>query len=69
MPLTLLPMGATTLIKKITGNDETKRFLNHLGFIEGATVTVISEIKGNMIVKVKESRIAVDKNLAKKIFI
>lgn len=69
MPLSFIKKGDSAAIKRIDGNDETKRFLSHLGFVEGASVTVISEIAGNMILKVKESRIAVDKGLVKRIFI
>ncbi len=69
MPLSSAPKGSVSSIKKITGNDETRRFLSHLGFVEGAAVTVVSETAGNLILKIKASRIAVEKALAKKIFV
>lgn len=69
MPLSSAPKGIESSIKKIAGNDETRRFLGHLGFVEGASVTVISEMAGNLILKIKESRVAVEKTLAKTIFV
>ena len=69
MPLVSVPKGRCLSIKKIDGNDETRRFLNHLGFIEGAAVTVVSESAGNMILKIKESRVGIEKNLVKKIYV
>ena len=69
MPLVSFPKGRFLSIKKIDGNDEIKRFLNHLGFIEGAAVTVVSESAGNMILKIKESRVGIEKNLVKKIYV
>ena len=56
-------------IKKINGRDETKRFLENLGFVAGGTVTVVSEINGNLIVNVKESRVAIGKDMANKIMV
>ncbi len=67
MPLTLCPPMQTAIIKKIGGDDKTKQFLLHLGFIPGEEVCVVSEIGGNMIVNVKGARIAIDKKLAQKI--
>lgn len=69
MPLSSAPNGTVSCIKKIAGNDDTKRFLSHLGFVEGASVTVISKTAGNLILKIKESRIAVEKSLAGTIFV
>ena len=69
MPLISVPKGRSLSIKKIDGNDETRRFLNHLGFIEGVAVTVVSESAGNMILKIKESRIGIEKNLVRKIYV
>ena len=69
MPLVSVPKGRCLSIKKIDGNDEIKRFLNHLGFIEGAAVTGVSESAGNMILKIKESRVGIEKNLVKKIYV
>ena len=69
MPLLMYPSGKPVCIKKISGKDETKRFLNSLGFVEGENVTVISEMGGNMIVNVKDTRIAIDKALAGRIMV
>ena len=56
-------------IKKINGRDETKRFLENLGFIIGGEIMVVSTINGNLIVKVKDSRVAVSKEMAMKIIV
>lgn len=56
MPLTMVPTGEPNVIKKIGGKEETRRFLENLGFVTGGMVTVVSEIGGNMIVNVKDSR-------------
>ena len=64
MPLTLATAGEENIIKKVGGNPETRKFLENLGFVAGGTVTVISEISGNVIVNVKESRVAVSKEMA-----
>ncbi len=56
-------------IKKVGGKEETRRFLESLGFVAGAFVTIVSEINGNLIVNVKESRVAIDKELATKIMV
>ena len=69
MPLTYAEIGKTCVVKKIGGNPPTKRFLESLGFVEGSTVTVMNEINGNVIVNVKESRVAVSRELAVKIMI
>lgn len=69
MPLTMAKTGEANLIKKIGGKEEVKRFLENLGFVAGGIVTVVSEINGNMIVNVKESRIAINKEMANKIMI
>ena len=69
MPLTLATAGEENIIKKVGGNPETRKFLENLGFVAGGTVTVISEISGNVIVKVKESRVAVSKEMASKIMV
>ncbi len=61
--------GNTQVIKKIGGKDETKRFLENLGFAAGGEVTVVSEISGNMIVSVKEARIAISKAMASRILV
>ena len=69
MPLTVAEPGLPKVIRRIGGKDDTKRFLESLGFVAGGTVMVISEIAGNVIVNVKESRVAIDKNMANKIFV
>ena len=69
MPLTLASVGEENMIKKIGGNPETRKFLESLGFVAGSMVTVISEISGNVIVNVKEARVAVSKEMAAKIMI
>ena len=56
-------------IRKIGGNPETKKFLENLGFVVGGSVIVVNEINGNMIVNVKESRVAISKEMANKILV
>ena len=68
MPLVVAPTGEEQMIKRIGGSEEVKRHLQELGFVPGGFVTVVNEIGGNLIVNVKESRVAVDKQLAQKIF-
>ena len=58
MPLSMAKEGEPVVIKKVGGKDETRQFLENLGFVAGGTVTVVSEINGNLIVNVKESRVA-----------
>ena len=67
LPLTMASQGEPMTIKKIGGKQETKKFLETLGFVVGGTVTVVSEINGNMIVNVKDSRVAIGKDMANKI--
>ncbi|RHM61520.1 MULTISPECIES: FeoA family protein [Coprobacillaceae] len=69
MPLTMLNNGEVGTITRIGGNEETRRFLNNLGFIVGEQVTVLSTIGGNVIVNVKDSRIAINEDMAKHIMI
>ncbi|MGN0677476.1 MAG: ferrous iron transport protein A [Ruminococcus sp.] len=69
MPLILANTGEENIIKKIGGNPDTRKFLENLGFVTGGTVTVISETGGNVIVNVKDSRIAVSKEMACKIIV
>ena len=69
MPLTMVPTGEPNVIKKIGGKEETRRFLENLGFVTGGMVTVVSEIGGNMIVNVKDSRVAIGKDMASKILV
>lgn len=67
MPLTMATLGESTIIKKIGGKEETRQFLSNLGFVRGSVVSVINEINGNLIVQVKDSRIAISKEMALKI--
>ena len=60
MPLTMAVIGETNKIRRVGGNEETRRFLENLGFVAGAEVTVLSAIGGNVIVNIKDSRIAVN---------
>ncbi|CCZ42285.1 MAG: FeoA family protein [Butyribacter sp.] len=69
MPLSMIPEGQPSVIKKIGGKEETRRFLENLGFVVGGTVTVISQIGGNMIVNVKDARVAIGKDMANKIMV
>jgi ferrous iron transport protein A len=69
MPLILAAKGNEMNIKKITGNDETKRFLSSLGFVVGETIKIISELGGNLIINVKDSRVALDRSMASRIIV
>ncbi len=69
MPLTMANIGEENMIKKVGGNPETRKFLENLGFVAGGTVTIINEIAGNMIVNVKEARVAVSKEMAMKVMV
>ena len=67
MPITMAAPGEGVLVKRITGRDEVRRHLNELGLVEGDTVTVIQNNNGNVILQVKEGRIALDEKLAMRI--
>lgn len=69
MPLLMAKRGEANKISAVRGKEETRRHLANLGFVEGAMVTVINEFDGNLIVNVKDARIALSKELAAKIFI
>lgn len=69
MPLSMMSTGKETIIKKVGGKEETRRFLENLGFVTGGTVTVVSEIGGNLIVNVKNSRVAIGRDMANKIMV
>ncbi|MCF2616876.1 ferrous iron transport protein A [Oscillibacter valericigenes] len=69
MPLTMAKTGETVTIRKITGKDEVRQHLAELGFVVDSDVTVVSEIAGNLILQVKDSRIALDKTMANRIMI
>lgn len=69
MPLALVEAGQEQLIKRVGGKPETRQFLENLGFVPGALVTVISEISGNLIVKIKDSRVAISREMANRIIV
>ena len=69
MPLTMAKTGETVTIRKITGKDEVRRHLAGLGFVVDGDVTVVTQLSGNLIVQVKDSRIALDKTMANRIMI
>ena len=69
MPLTMAKPGDTVMIRKITGRDEVRQHLAELGFVVDGMVTVVSELGGNLILQVKDSRIALDRTMANRIMI
>ena len=69
MPLVLADVGEEQIIKKVGGSQELKQHLADMGFVPGGGVTVVSTIGGNVIVKVKESRVAISREMAQKIMI
>ena len=69
MPLMLAKPGEENIIRKVSGNPEVKRHLEDLGFVAGGSVTLVSVLGGNVIVRVKESRVAIHEELARKIMI
>lgn len=69
MPLTMVNTGDTVVIRKITGRDEVRQHLAELGFVVGESITVVSVLGGNLILQVKESRIALDQTLAMRILV
>lgn len=69
MPLTLAKPGQRMRIRRITGKGETQKFLGNLGFVAGEMVTVVSEISGNVIIGVKDTRVAISKQLAQRILV
>ena len=69
MPLTMAKTGESNSIKRIGGKEEVRSFLESLGFVIGGQVTVIPEIGGNVIVNVKESRVAISREMANKIYV
>lgn len=69
MPLTMAATGRDVQIRRITGKEETRHFLENLGFVMGGFVNIVSEINGNLIVKVKDSRVAISKEMANKIMV
>ena len=69
MPLSMVSDGESFLIKKIMGKEEVRRFLENLGFVAGTQVSLVSKIGGNVIVQIKESRVAISKEMAQKIIV
>ncbi|MDR2648614.1 MAG: ferrous iron transport protein A [Clostridiales bacterium] len=69
MPLTMAKVGEANSIKKVGGKEETRQFLETLGFVPGTYVTLITEISGNVIVNIKESRVAINRDMAVKIIV
>ena len=69
MPLTMLNPGESASIVRVGGNEETKRFLENLGFVTGSEVKVVSSNGGNIIAQIKDSRVAVSKGIANKIMV
>lgn len=69
MPLTFATPNEENIIRKIGGNDEVKQHLEDLGFVVGARIRVVTQLGGNLIVNVKESRVALNKDMAAKIMI
>ena len=69
MPLIVAEVGEENIIKKVGGSPEMKKHLENLGFVAGGTVTVLNSIGGNLIVNVKEARVAVSREMAQKIMI
>lgn len=69
MPLSMINEGVTGTVARVGGKEETRRFLENLGFVPGVSVTVISRLGGNMIVNVKDSRIAIGNDMANKIMV
>ena len=67
MPLSMVEEGEPKTIVKVGGKEEVRKFLENLGFVDGAVVTVVSSLGGNMILKVKDSRVALGRDMASKI--
>ena len=69
MPLSLADMNTVYVVKRVTGNDQIRKHLATLGFVEGAEVQVIQSIDGNLIVEVKNVRVAIDTSLARRVMV
>ena len=69
MPLTLLQAGQSSIITRIGGKPETRRFLESLGFVVGTPITVISQMNGNVICAIRDTRVAISEQMAKKVFV
>ncbi len=69
MPLTMAKVGETVTIRKVTGRDEVRQHLAELGFVVDSDITVVNQISGNLIVQVKDSRVALDQGMANRIMV
>ncbi|MBQ1771137.1 MAG: ferrous iron transport protein A [Clostridia bacterium] len=69
MPLALADIGEENIIKRVGGSPETKKHLENLGFVVGGTVTIITSMAGNIIVNVKDTRVAINEEMARKIMV
>ena len=69
MPLTLAGIGESLIIPRVGGNTDTRRFLENLGFLSGTKITVLSSNRGNVIVHIRESRVAINEDMARNIMI
>lgn len=69
MPLTMIGSGMSAKVRRVGGNDETRRFLGNLGFVAGSEVEVLNVLGGSLIVKIKDSRVALNADMAKHILI
>lgn len=69
MPLSVAPIGAEVKIRKVAADEKTRRHLENLGFVQGAGVTALAESGGNIIVRVKDARLALSKGVATRIFV
>lgn len=69
MPLTMMKCGELSTVKRVGGKEETKKFLENLGFVTGSEVTIVSAVGGNLIVNVKDSRVALGRDMANKIMV
>lgn len=69
MTLTMAPIGEKMMVHKVTGKDDVRSRLANLGFVEGASVSLVNELNGNVIINVKDTRIALDKALSNRIIV
>lgn len=69
MPLSMLNIGEKKQIIKVKGKDETRKFLENLGFTEGAEISVVSKLSGNMIINIRDTRVAIDSFMANRIMV
>ncbi len=69
MPLTMAREGENNTVKKVGGKDETRHFLASMGFLEGASVTVVSRLGGSLIVRIKDTRVALSSSMANRILV